>query len=100
MAGNEIDHGAERHAGIEGETVLECCDTRIAVVRVWEVLDTCLKAPAGMQGAAQTSTHRFILMYSSMRCLEASFHGTLCDRISAGRCSGAPLSSLVAVVRD
>lgn len=48
MAQSQTCAGAEQHGGIEGETSLECCDARISVVKVWEVLDLCLKSPQGV----------------------------------------------------
>jgi hypothetical protein len=39
--------GATKHAGLEGNTILECCDASVPVLSVWECLDAFLSSPGG-----------------------------------------------------
>lgn len=46
-ANQGVAAGADKHAGLEGKTSLECCDASMPVLSVWECLNTFLSSAAG-----------------------------------------------------
>lgn len=74
IANGGIAGGAEKHAGLEGKTGLECCDASMPVLSVWESLDTFLSSAAGVRRArsSRASDHNQTQTACTYGCLSSN----------------------------